>query len=368
MNCDVVSIPSAYDLGRKVAGEACASIVEHFSDPVHYTATFAAAAASASDDAAKKHRSERASVPYFDPTLGAPMPDLPPVCRFWHERLLEACRRAAPSQGRDGGGSNEDAPSVAAAELLRCYECAIHPCVGRDNGEGKEKNPLGAKVEILKSYELLLSHLIRSHSCATSDVECTVDAKTERNNSIDGVDKCTKVGSDEHDAGREDLCNMIHVIANDICQWSIRLPTKNADSLWTVRNVILPCLMRLIEHCVILIAPRNDGGCIEKLLVRESLAVATVAAVPFVGDGKLKSGSFGLGSLLDWVFAIDDEDRVASRMSIAYTFHSYTLPDIPKAVESNVLPESILRSEFITRSVVDWSVPSAHISAPWVRC
>jgi hypothetical protein len=105
-----------------------------------------------------------------------------------------------------------------------------------------------------------------------------------------------------------------------------------------------------------------------KMVVRRCLAIATVAAAPFVGDGKLNSGVFGCGSLLDW--NADDRDGDGSiiemhgpsnLLSLAHTLQECSHPPIM------LLPESMISSDFMQRSVVDWSVKSAKMDAPWVR-
>jgi hypothetical protein len=130
--------------------------------------------------------------------------------------------------------------------------------------------------------------------------------------------------------------------------------------MWKVWNVLLPSLLRLIEHLVVLLPSfesKNIGyGATYDMMVRHCLAIATVAAAPFVGDGKLNSGTFGCGCLLDWITLRGNEDGVESQepcnLSVAYKLQECSLPP--------ALSESIMMSNFMQRSVVDWSVPSAH--------
>ncbi|KAL7529143.1 hypothetical protein ACHAXR_002813 [Thalassiosira sp. AJA248-18] len=167
---------------------------------------------------------------------------------------------------------------------------------------------------------------------------------------------------------------MVYVIADDVFQWSTRLQKKDKPAQWKLNNVLLPCLLRLIEHCVVLLTSHNnDSVSLSNEQVQEALAIATVAAVPFVGDGKLKSGAFGIGSLLEWVFESSNEDghvgaSTPSILSLTYTLRSCSLPPISKTEESSAnytLPDSIVSSNFMTSPVVDWSVPAAQFNAPW---
>lgn len=109
----------------------------------------------------------------------------------------------------------------------------------------------------------------------------------------------------------------------------------------------------------VLLTPTHSCGSIPKhnTQIRKALSVATIAAVPFVGDGKSKSGAFSIGALLEWV-CTDDKGEEGQKPPILSL--SDTLPT------SSGLPDSILSSNFMTRSVVDWSVPAAQFGAPWV--
>eukprot|EP00584_Thalassiosira_punctigera_P027169 CAMPEP_0172580342 /NCGR_PEP_ID=MMETSP1067-20121228/139709_1 /TAXON_ID=265564 ORGANISM="Thalassiosira punctigera, Strain Tpunct2005C2" /NCGR_SAMPLE_ID=MMETSP1067 /ASSEMBLY_ACC=CAM_ASM_000444 /LENGTH=776 /DNA_ID=CAMNT_0013373081 /DNA_START=48 /DNA_END=2374 /DNA_ORIENTATION=+ len=342
------------DLGP-TAGEACASVVNHYSDPIHYALL---SEQSDADDIGqqinRKHaRNNGRSAPYFDPNLGQPMPDLAPVCEFWYQRLLEV-------------GSS---PTAIAQEWLHCYKSQIHPLMRRKNSaidindEDKKVErdvPFHATIEILSNYEILLAHFMRDASKESVAVTCNPNEEI-----------CERAG----DEGSRVLgtCELVYVIADDIFQWSTRLPNKDKRALWRAKNVLLPCLLRLIEHSVVLIGSCSQGRTNSisfNTQFREGLAIATVAAISFIGDGRLNSGDFGIGSLLDWIFeSINEyghvEIPIPSILSLAHTLQSCSLSPVSKPKESNELPESIVSSSFMTRPVVDWSVQSAHFDAPW---
>lgn len=140
-----------------------------------------------------------------------------------------------------------------------------------------------------------------------------------------------------------------------------------------------------MDHSVVLLISKNSGvnnkaktGEIENV-ISEAWAIATVAAVPFVGDGRLlKSGAFGIGSLLHWILGKTNLDDLKgggstadpSFLSLAHTLHSCPLSPCSNeegsAFINNTMPVPEMSSNFMTRSVVDWSVPAAHIKAPWV--
>jgi len=170
---------------------------------------------------------------------------------------------------------------------------------------------------------------------------------------------------------------IIHIIADDILQWSIKLPKKGKPELWKVRNVLLPCLLRLMEHSVRVLTLSNNKDIARSLCntqTRESLAVAAVAAISFVGDGKLKSGVFGIGSLLDWTMESTSENgnkdahqtMPAHHLSLTHTLRRCSPSPISKTEEINTTHEIPVSSYFMTRSVIDWSVPANHFDAPWV--
>jgi hypothetical protein len=436
------------------ARDACISLVNHYSDPIHHHHHHASSSSSSdhpleggrdSDDdpppdaaagqqlgdGADDHRhrhpgggDDDAAGPYFDAVLGRPMPDLPPVCGFWYRRLLEVAAGGGGGGGCIGGGgasssssSSSSSDSItagwgAARELLAQYESSIHPRVvkrrrrrrggeDRDGGPGGGERaelevPLDAVVEVLRNYELLVARLMRvgggsgggvqssptdpggGDAAAANDDQSIVDSThTPLDSPDEGGESERTVGIHETstagDGGPTSDCDARRVaaaIADDVLRWSVDLPKEDASALWNVRNALLPCLLRLIEHLVVLLPSYendniiDDGAASYSTMVRHCLAIATVAAAPFAGDGKLNSGAFGCGSLLDWISGcISNEDggvdsQEPRNLSIAHTLQECSVPP--------ALSESITTSDFMQRSVVDWSVPSAQFGAPWV--
>ena len=356
--------------------------------------------------------------PYFDAVLGRPMPDLPPVCGFWYRRLLEVAAGGGGGGGCIGGGgassssSSSSSDSItagwgAARELLAQYESSIHPRVvkrrrrrrggeDRDGGPGGGERaelevPLDAVVEVLRNYELLVACLMRVGGSggvqspptdpgggdAAANDQSIVDSTHAPLDSSDEGGASERTGgihetSTAGDGGPTSDCDARRVaaaIADDVLGWSIDLPKKDTSALWNVRNALLPCLLRLIEHLVVLLPSYendniDDGAASDSTMVRHCLAIATVAAAPFVGDGKLNSGAFGCGSLLDWISGCSSNEdggvdsQEPRNLSIAHTLQECSVPP--------ALSESITTSDFMQRSVVDWSVPSAQFGAPWV--
>jgi hypothetical protein len=269
----------------------------------------------------------------------------------------------------------------AAFELLICYESVLHPCVRRrrtnehiDKDHIESETPLNAVVEVVRNYELLVAHLMRveTHEQALVDggnivndvsISSPIDIRDSTKNPVikssDASAETNNMHNPEHDVRR-----IVATIADDILQWSVKLPKNDNLALFKVRNVILPCLLRLINHFVVLFPSYKHrvSGAEFNIMFRHCLAIATVSAVPFVGDGRLKSGVFGCGCLLDWISGRNIDETIRSpeynKFSIAYTLNKCSLP--PE------LPASLATSDFMTRSVVDWSAASAHFGAPWV--
>jgi len=375
------------------ARDACISLVKHYSDPIHHTI------ASSSSSSSTNNLSEEESIavvnvhlsstspPYFDSVLGRPIPELPPVSAFWCRRLLDASSGTATCGSSIS--SNESTPNDAtmmtsrgaAFELLICYESVLHPCVRRrrtnehiDKDHIESETPLNAVVEVVRNYELLVAHLMRveTHEQALVDggnivndvsISSPIDIRDSTKNPVikssDASAETNNMHNPEHDVRR-----IVATIADDILQWSVKLPKNDNLALFKVRNVILPCLLRLINHFVVLFPSYKHrvSGAEFNIMFRHCLAIATVSAVPFVGDGRLKSGVFGCGCLLDWISGRNIDETIRSpeynKFSIAYTLNKCSLP--PE------LPASLATSDFMTRSVVDWSAASAHFGAPWV--
>lgn len=374
------------------ARDACISIMKHYSDPIHHTIASSSSSSSTNnlseeESIANVHLSST-SPPYFDSVLGRPMPELPPVSAFWYRRLLDASTGTATCGS--SMSSNESTPNDAtmmtsrgaAFELLICYESVLHPCVRRrrtnehiDKDHIESETPLNAVVEVVRNYELLVAHLMRVESVGeqalvdggniVNDVSISspIDIRDSTKNPVIKSSDASAETNNMHNP-EQDVKRIVATIADDILQWSVKLPKNDNLALFKVRNVILPCLLRLINHFVVLIPSYKHrvSGAEFNIMFRHCLAIATVSAVPFVGDGRLKSGVFGCGCLLDWISGRNNDNTIRSpehnEFSIAYTLNKCSLP--PE------LPASLATSDFMTRSVVDWSAASAHFGAPWV--
>ena len=383
---------------KSVAGEACASIAKHYSDPIHCASSSAEGRNDDHGDVTDHHNVVANDCPYFATTLDSQsLPELAPVCGFWYKRLLEST--ASTSSSNDTRTSLD-----AARELLCCYESIIHPLVQRRRSSPEEydiharinkpqkkeeiETPVNVVVEVLRNYELLLAHLMRDASAqkSTHHVEEVVEIENECNSRLievisDNNDRevYTEYGISYKISAEivSDIERMVHIIADDIFQWSTKLPKKkDSTALWKVQNLLLPCLLRLIEHSVVILTlyKRHNGRLSlsnTQQEIQKVLAIATITAVPFVGDGRLNSGVFGIGSLLDWVLKRineDDSSSMSSQLSLAYTLRCSPSPVSSGGKECNakLIPTTIMSSDFMTRPVVDWSVPSAHFDAPWV--
>ena len=393
-------------LKKSVAGEACASIAKHYSDPIHCASSLqsSSSAEGRNDDnvdVTDHHNVVANYCPYFATSLDSqPLPELAPVCGFWYKRLLEST--ASTSLSKDNSTLLD-----AARELLCCYESIIHPLVQRRRSSPEEydiharinkpqkkeeiETPVNVVVEVLRNYELLLAHLMRDASAQKSthgEAEEVVEIENECNSRLievisdnNGREVNTEDGISYEISAEivSDIERMVHIIADDIFQWSTKLPKKkDSTALWKVQNLLLPCLLRLIEHSVVMLTlyKRHNGRLSlsnTQQEIQKVLAIATITAVPFVGDGRLNSGVFGIGSLLDWVLKRtnkDDSSSMSSQLSLAYTLRQCS----PSPVSSGgkecnakyMIPTTIMSSDYMTRPVVDWSVPSAHFDAPWV--
>jgi hypothetical protein len=358
------------------AQDVCVSIVNHYSFPLQE-----APVDRDNDDTSaefRNHANSDLSPPYFDNTLGYPMPELDPRYHSWHQRCIVATSDVVRADATTSTTSarNENARFVydAVQALLKGYESIIHPCVQRkegiemnnDNTDRLDKQPdipLHAVIEIVRNYELLIAHAMKDRSFHLS-----ADGSPDIHN--DNNDLSEK---DENYIGT--ASKIIPIIADDIFHLSTNLPKKTNDesTLWKVRNVLLPCLLRLIEHSVVLLTvctnnQKLSNQTMNASVIQHSLAIATVVAVPFVGDGKLNSGTYSIGSLLDWIQDCDKESgkkdapSMPSILSLAYTLQRCSIPQN----NANEQSQSIMLSNFMQRSVVDFSVPSAHAIAPWV--
>ena len=358
--------------------------------------------------------------PYFDAILGRPMPDLPPFCDFWYRRLIEASISQASSfceidnENNDLTIANKRAAFTAARELLCCYESIIHPCVKKlrhvqsTELDGDKNLPLQSIIEIVSHYELLLVHFIqlaiphdsketgRKEKCKVAS-ENIAKVTYERNEIIEDMNELSgkfekievieAIKSTHGECQGFDAGDTIYAIADDITQWTAKLPNENKELLWKIRNILLPYLLRLAGHAVALLSPPNGDVSIgsgtgatclyflDSNEVKKALAVATVVAAPFVGDGNSKSGSFGIGSLLEWILQKPCiEGTSFGVLSLAHTVKHSSLSPIAKDAYSeteqcnphSMMPlASILSNDFLTRPVIDCSVKTSHFGAEW---
>jgi len=362
---------------RSVALEAVSSLIKHYSDPVHYSSTTNDHTNDISSNNAKYVDNNNET--YFATKLfDKPIPNLTPVCEFWYKKLTD--------NNMNTSCDHKTQSTSAAQELICCYESTIHPLIIQgskpldDNktssGIIKEvvdnKVRLNAVIEVVKQYELLLAHLMRDAS-TKSTVEDEMNIQSSNmvavipdSTTASNIMVVELVADDEGmPKASSNICRMVHIIAEDTFHWSAELPT-NSKSLWKVQNILLPCLLRLIQHSIVLLDSyhHNNDTSLSKD-IKEAYAIATITAVPFVGDGKVNSGVFGIGSLLEWV--LEKEDK-PSELSLAYTLQECVPSPVSKEKESSnaYLPSSIMSSNFMTKSVVDWSVKAAQFDAPWV--
>ncbi len=349
----------ADDVLTVAAREVCIALVDHYSDPTHYTSPLPSEGCDHAASTEFRSANNYLSAPYFDGTLGCPMLELEPPCRGWTQQLRDA------SSAIDKNTINNAFDVVNA--LLRCYESVIHPCVKRKQIAKAQNDildrkieqpgiPLHVVIEIVSNYELLIAHAMRDGAALLS---------------ANGSTQICDASNNQKESYMGTASKIIPIIADDIFQLSTQLPkkSKNESTFWKVRNVLLPCLLRLIEHSVVLLTLRSyehnlSNPATNATGIKNALAIATVVAVPFVGDGKLNSGAYGIGSLLDWIQDREKqgETPLPSILSLAYTLQQCSIP--PK--NSNTLSQSIMSSNFMQRSVVDLSVPSARVSASWV--
>jgi len=358
---------------RSVALEAVSSLIKHYSDPVHSSSTITDV-----HTIYDTNYVDNNDKPYFDTKLVDKLPNLAPVCEFWYKRL-------ADNNMNTSCDHKIQSTLDAAQELICCYESTIHQLIIQGNrplssGIIKEvvdnNAPLNAVIEVVKQYELLLAHLMRDASAksivdgtntqSSKIVEVSSNSVTASNIMVVEVDYEVSKAS----AKGNITCRMVHIIAEDIFHWSTKLP-KKSTLLWKVQNILLPCLLRLIQHSMVLLdSYRTNNGSSLTEEIKEAYAIATITAVPFVGDGKFNSGIFGIGSLLEWVLEKEDYDgtSIPFELSLAYTLQKCVPSPVSEEKESSnaYLPSSIMSCNFMTRPVVDWSVKAAHFDAPWV--
>ncbi|KAL3796399.1 hypothetical protein HJC23_004196 [Cyclotella cryptica] len=302
------------------ARESCFSIIKHYSDPIYFVS---------SDD----KRVE--SAPYFDTLLGQPcLPDLPPFCQVWYQRLLGWNQFESTLSKSNGAFESGAAKALDVARgLLCCYESSIHLCVAA----GKETD---------------------------SDVPAVRDYDADRNEYCPTTTVMTDDYNESGETHTSIIGETIYAIADDISHWATNLPDDDEDMLLKIQNFLFPYLLRLLSHCVALLskAPTQELPS-DAILRKEALSIVTVISVPFVGDGRLNNGAFGIGSLLEWILSLNNVDGESTKavdpLSLSFTItHCRPYPI--------TFDESLyMSSDFITRPVVDWSVPAAQFKAAW---
>jgi len=377
---------------RSVVSEAVSSLIKHYSDPIHYSSTTDDYTIDDISSNNAKYVDNNNETYFATKLFDKPMPNLTPVCEFWYKKLTD--------NNMNTSCDHKTQSTSAAQELICCYESTIHPLIIQGNKPLEDNNtssglikevvdsnkvPLNAVIEVVKQYELLLAHLMRDASAkstvedemnnqSSNMVEVIPDSTTASNTNAMIVEVDDE-GMSKPSANGSNICRMVHIIAEDIFHLSSKLP-KNGISLWKVQNILLPCLLRLIQHSIVLLDSyyhyhNNGSSSLSKSKeIKEAYAIATITAVPFVGEGKLNSGIFGIGSLLEWILEKNNDNGtpIPSELSLAYTLQKCVPSPVSKEKESSnaYLPPSIMTSNFMTRSVVDWSVKAAHFDAPWV--
>jgi hypothetical protein len=235
----------------------------------------------------------------------------------------------------------------------------------------KERLPITATLKILHNYELMIAHLLEK---VASDKEMNSDVPVVRDYEGLRKDNCpTDVKVKNHDDVYNEsgdthiviIGETIHAIADDISHWAANLPDDDEDMLWKIRNLLLPYLLRLLSHCVVLLGTASTQELpSDAVLRKEALAIVTVISVPFVGDGRLSSGEFGIGSLLECILPLNNVDGESTAVVDPLSLSLAIKKCRPYPITCD---ESLILSDFIARPVVDWSVPAAQFKAAWVR-
>lgn len=313
------------------AEEVCSSLVKHYSDPIHQT---------------PDHDEKGEELPYFH---DGSLPCLPPVCQFWHRKLLEV--------------ADSDVESVT-RELLYCYESVIRPVLINNS------NSVGGRMKIIEHYELLLGYYVQN-PVENGESEITtsynMDEVVKR---FDDIDLC-----DNNNENRTtlELGRIIHSVAEDISDWTSKITHNDMETAKKIQNGILPYLLRLLEHCVTLLLSfshssnvASRSGNVAKIKTdltpcKEALSIATVICVPFVGDGRLKSGKFSIGTLMEWICQSNADVTNCNLLSLTAALKCCSPSPFSVMNDSDLMSSS----PFMQRPVVGWSALSAQFDAPW---
>ena len=313
--------------------------MKHYSDPIHHETT-----ADNGDD------EDELQSQLDSHDEGSSLPPLPAVCEFWYRKLL----KAGDSEITMCNEKSDETISLAITrELLHCYETIIRPVLV-DSADS-----VNSAVKVIEHYELLLAHFVKN---AAND---NVSSDTATSCGVDGVVKSlekvhmSKSNNQDSDELLQ-LGNIIHCISQDISHWmSKTIPNNDARTKYKV----FPYLLRLLGYCVTLL---SSNGMIDLnnesdlTAFREALSIATVTCVPFVGDGKSKSGNFGIGTLLDWILESTNDGTNCSPISLAAALKCCS-PSPYSVMDDSDLMSS---PSFMQRTIVGWSSRSAHFVAP----
>ena len=315
-----------------VTQRACASLVKHYSDPIH-------AASSDGDD------ENELPVLYFHDENSS-LPCLPPVCDFWYRKLLEIGNSELEL-------CEEEFNPISLAitrELLYCYESIIRPVLIDDSSTSS----VNVVMKVIEHYELLLAYFATSTSC---DVDGVVK-------SLDKVHLCNN--NNENSGALLQIGRIIYSISQEISERMSKIPSNDNETTKKIQNEVFPYLLRLMGHCLTLLI--SSSHCIidaknttDLTAFKAVLSIATVTCVPFVGDGRLNSGNFGIGTLIDWILESTKDDTNCNPISIAAALKCCS--PSPHSVKDD--SDLISSSSFMQRPVIDWSARSAHFVAPW---
>ena len=324
----------------------CESIIQHYSDPVH----------------ARVSLDNDRRVPYFDLPGNSPLPNLSSICAAWYKKLCEV------SPSGDGTTKNRSGSHHAdiARNLLSAYGETLHLCLRpRRESETKVKIAataqkqdlgVGSIIEVIQQYEILVAHFV-CRNVAQSDDADQVEGEEKRTEAEVGADTCTADSEPTFDSKGIAL-----LLLEDIMLWTANLP-NDEETLWKIRSILLPCLLRLLRHAIALLRERDLNES------KSPLVIATVAAAAFVGDGTMDCGSIRIGNLLHWAVSPEEETGgESSLLSLASALdqcNPYPLSVIRREDECRV-SRLTQANGFLTRSAIDWSSKSSCFEAGWV--
>ena len=328
----IASTTTSQSTLETTAQNACGSLVKHYSDPIHHSTP-----ADENDD-------ENGHQIYSSDASSSSLPRLPPVCEFWYRKLLEV----------------GDSELAITRELLHCYETIIRTVLIDSDTSAN------GVVKVIENYELLLAYFVRN---ATEDDANNITATScDMDGVIKSLDKMqVRSINNKNNEERDELLRigkLIHCISQDMSNWmSKTIPTNDANATKKIRYKVFPYLLRLLGHSVILLSSSFDTKDLKDKInltaFKAALSIATVVSVPFVGDGKRKSGNFGIGTLMmDWILK---DDKNCSPMSLAAALKCCS-PSPYSVMDDSDLMSS---SSFMQRTIIDWSARSASFTAPW---